>query len=72
MNQGDADAMVGQIERFLDRGIAAADDHDLAAAEENPSQVAQAETPEPRNLSSLGKPSQRACAPVQIASASAI
>jgi len=31
-----------------------------------PSQVAQAETPPPRNRCSLGRPSQRACAPVQM------
>ena len=36
-----------------------------------PSQVAQAETPQPDNSFSPGMPSQRACAPVQITTASA-
>src|SRR6202023_1431982 len=34
VDQGDAGSVVGEVERLLDRGVAAADHHDLAAAEE--------------------------------------
>ena len=36
MDEGDPARVVGQIERFLDRGVAAADDDDLLVAEEEP------------------------------------
>ena len=36
MNDGDAPGDVGQIERFLDRGVAAADDHDVLPLVEEP------------------------------------
>ena len=36
MDQGDVGRMVGQVQRFLDRGIAAADDHHFLAAIEEP------------------------------------
>ena len=62
---------MGEVERLLDRGIAAADTTTSLPRKKKPSQVAQAETPKPRNVSSLGRPSQRAWAPVQIASVSA-
>ncbi len=55
---------VGEVERLLDGRVATADhDHVLAAIEE-PSHVAQAETPKPWKAASDSSPSQRAWAPV--------
>src|SRR5207248_241516 len=36
MNEGDLPRVIGQVYRFLDGGIAAADDHDILAAKEEP------------------------------------
>ena len=36
MDQGDAAGVVGEVERLLDRGVAAADHHDFLVAEEEP------------------------------------
>jgi hypothetical protein len=47
---------VRQIERLLDRGIAAADDHDVLALVEEAVAGAHAETPLPMNASSDGRP----------------
>jgi hypothetical protein len=56
---------LGEEGGLLHRGVAAAHDQDLLALVEEPSQVAQAETPpmRVRNSSSSGRPSQRARAP---------
>ena len=47
VDQGDVAGVVGQVERLLDRGIAAADHRHLLPRKKKPSQVAQAETPAP-------------------------
>ena len=41
---------VGQVQRFLDRGVAAADHRDVLVLKKKPSQVAQADTPRPMNF----------------------
>ena len=64
--------MLRQIQRLFDGGIAAADDRHRFAAKKNPSQVAQADTPLPRNVSSDGRPRYLAEAPVAMISASQV
>ena len=63
---------VGEVERFLDRGVAAADDHDLLVAEKEAVARGACRHAEALEASSLGSPSQRACAPVAMISASQV
>ncbi len=63
---------VRQVQRFFHRGVAAADYGDMLVAEEEPSQVAQADTPLPLNASSEGWPRYFAAAPVAMISASQV
>ena len=62
--------MVGQVERFLDRSVAAADHRDFLAAIEEAVAGRASQTPLPFICSSLTRPSHLACAPVAITSAS--
>ena len=64
--------MLREIERFLDRGVPAADHGDALLRKKKPSHVAHAETPRPRNLSSEGRPRYFAVAPVAMISASQV
>src|SRR6185437_10132537 len=70
MHQRDLAADVGEVQRFLDRGVAAADHRDVLSRKKKPSQVAQAETPRPLKFSSEGMPRYFASAPVAMISAS--
>ncbi len=45
VHDGDLGGETREVDRFLEGGIAAADDRDLLALKKKPSQVAQAETP---------------------------
>ena len=56
MHDGDVLRDIRQVERLLDCRVAAADDDHVASLVENPSQVAQADTPLPMNFSSDGNP----------------
>ena len=72
VHQGDLGGEVGEIERFLDRGVAAAYDDDLLAAVEEAVAGRTGRYAITLELLLRGEPEPRACAPVAMISVSAV